>query len=152
MKTRPFIISRWAVSEAWQKVRANRGSAGIDEVSIREFEKDLKDNLFHLWARMSSGSYMPPPVLLVKIPKKGGGERPLGIPTVSDRIAQMVVKNALEPEIDKIFHEDSYGYRPKKSALDAVGKAKERCFKYNWTVDLDIKGFFDNIPHDKLML
>jgi RNA-directed DNA polymerase len=151
MKARPFIISVQAVWEAWGKVRANQGSAGIDEVSIREYEKDLRNNLHKLWARMSSGSYMPPPVLLVEIPKKGGGKRPLGIPTVSDRIAQMIVKEALEPDIDKVFYEGSYGYRPKKSALDAVSKTRERCWKYNWVLDLDIKGFFDNIPHDLLM-
>jgi len=151
MKTRPFEIDRWAVWEAWQKVRSNQGSAGVDGESIEDFEKDLKNNLFKLWARMSSGSYMPPPVLLVEIPKKGGGKRPLGIPTVSDRIAQMVVKQAIEPDIDKIFYEDSYGYRPKKSAIEAVGKCRERCWQYNWVLDLDIKGFFDNIPHDLLM-
>ena len=151
MKTRPFEIDRWAVWGAWQKVRANQGSAGIDRISIEEYERDLKNNLFKLWARMSSGSYMPPPVLLVEIPKKGGGKRPLGIPTVSDRIAQMVVKQAIEPDIDKIFYEDSYGYRPKKSAIEAIGKCRERCWHYDWVLDLDIKGFFDNIPHDLLM-
>jgi RNA-directed DNA polymerase len=151
METRPFEISRWAVQEAWEKVRANRGSAGVDMESIGEFEKDLKNNLYKLWARMSSGSYMPPPVLLVEIPKKGGGKRPLGIPTVSDRIAQMVVKQAIEPAIDSVFYEESYGYRPWKSALDAVKVCRERCWEYNWVLDLDIKGFFDNIPHDLLM-
>ena len=152
MKTRPFEIDRWAVMRAWEKVSANAGSAGVDAVSIGEYEKDLKNNLYKLWALMSSGSYMPPPVLLVEIPKKGGGRRPLGIPTVSDRIAQMVVKQAIEPEIDKVFYEDSYGYRQKKSAIEAVAKCRTRNWQYDWVLDLDIKGFFDNIPHDKLML
>ena len=151
MKTRPFKIAKEAVWEAWLKVRANKGSAGIDTVSIEEFEKDLKNNLYKLWARMSSGSYMPPAVLLVEIPKKDGGKRPLGIPTVSDRIAQMVVKQEIEPNIDKVFYEDSYGYRPGKSAIDAVAKCRVRNWQYNWVLDLDIKGFFDNIPHDLLM-
>ena len=151
MKTRPFEIPQEWVMSAWLYVRANQGSAGVDEVSIKEFEKDLRNNLHKLWARMSSGSYMPPPVLLVEIPKKGGGKRPLGIPTVSDRIAQMVVKQALEPEIDKVFYADSYGYRPGKSATDAVKVCRERCWKYDWVLDLDIKGFFDNIPHALLM-
>ena len=151
MRTRPFEIPQEWVMSGWLYVRANRGSAGVDEVSIKEFEKDLRNNLHKLWARMSSGSYMPPPVLLVEIPKKGGGKRPLGIPTVSDRIAQMVVKQAIEPEIDKVFYADSYGYRPGKSAMDAVQVCRERCWKYNWVLDLDIKGFFDNIPHDLLM-
>jgi RNA-directed DNA polymerase len=151
MKTRPFEIAKEAIWDAWCKVRANQGSAGVDEVSIKEFEKDLSNNLYKLWARLSSGSYMPPPVLLVEIPKKGGGKRPLGIPTVSDRIAQMVVKQAIEPAIDKLFHEDSYGYRPGKSAIEAIENCRVRNWKYNWVLDLDIKGFFDNIPHDLLM-
>jgi RNA-directed DNA polymerase len=151
MKTRPFSIPKQAVWEAYKGVKANRGSAGVDEVSLEAFDKDLSNNLYKLWARLCSGSYMPPPVKLVEIPKKDGGKRPLGIPTVSDRIAQMVVKRALEPEIDKVFYADSYGYRPGKSALEAVGKARERCWQYDWVLDLDIKGFFDNIPHDLLM-
>jgi RNA-directed DNA polymerase len=151
MKTRPFEIPKETVWSAWLYVRANQGSAGVDAVSIETYEKDLSNNLYKLWARMSSGSYVPPPVLLVEIPKKGGGKRPLGIPTVSDRIAQKVVKQALEPAIDKVFYEESYGYRPGKSASDAVKACRERCWKYNWVLDLDIKGFFDNIPHDLLM-
>jgi RNA-directed DNA polymerase len=151
MKTRPFEISKMAVWEAWQHVRSNQGSAGVDGESIEMFEKDVKNNLYKLWARMSSGSYMPPPVLLVEIPKKGGGKRPLGIPTVSDRIAQMVVKQAIEPAIDPVFHKDSYGYRPGKSAIEAIEQCRQRCWRYNWVLDLDIKGFFDNIAHDKLM-
>ncbi len=151
MKTRPFEIPEELVWGAWHAVRVNQGSAGVDAVSIEEYEKDLINNLHKLWARMSSGSYMPPSVLLVEIPKKGGGKRPLGIPTVSDRIAQMVVKLALEPEIDKVFYADSYGYRPLKSALDALKVCRERCWKYDWVLDLDIKGFFDNIPHGLLL-
>lgn len=151
MKTRPFDIPEAAMWEAWQKVRENKGSAGVDAESIEAFEKDLRNNLYKLWARMSSGSYMPPPVLLVEIPKKGGGKRPLGIPTVSDRIAQMFVKQAIEPAIDKVFYEDSYGYRPGKSAIDAIESCRARNWEYNWVMDLDIKGFFDNIPHDLLM-
>ena len=151
MKTRPFSISKQAVWRAYQSVKSNGGSAGVDEVSLQEFDKDLKNNLYKLWARLSSGSYMAPPVLLVEILKKDGGKRLLGIPTVSDRIAQTVVKQAMEPGIDKLFYEDSYGYRPGKSAIEAVRKCRERCWRYNWVVDLDIKGFFDNINHDLLM-
>jgi RNA-directed DNA polymerase len=133
------------------KVKANKGSYGIDKVNLEEFEKDLKKNLYRIWNRMSSGSYFPPPVKLVEIEKKSGGMRPLGIPTVGDRVAQMVCKMYLEPKLEPVFHEDSYGYRPKKSALDAVGKARERCWRYDWVVDLDIKGFFDNINHELMM-
>lgn len=151
MKTRPIDIPTGAIWEAWYKVRENKGSAGVDSESIADFEKNLRGNLYKLWARMSSGSYMPPPVLLVEIPKKGGGKRPLGIPTVSDRIAQMVVKQMIEPAIDKVFDTDSYGYRPGKSAIDAIESCRVRNWRYNWVLDLDIKGFFDNIPHDLLM-
>src|SRR5471030_2087259 len=114
-------------------------------------ERNLKGNLYKIWNRMSSGSYFPPPVRTVKIPKANGGERKLGIPTVSDRIAQQVVKSRLEPAVDPLFHPDSYGYRPGKSALDAVGQARQRCWRHDWIVDLDIKGFFDNIPQDLLI-
>ena len=150
-EAKPYQISRWEVWEAYQRVRANQGAAGVDEQSIKDFEGDLKRNLYKIWNRMSSGSYFPPPVLTVTIPKAGGGERKLGIPTVSDRIAQMVVKSRLEPEIDPLFHPSSFGYRPGKSALDAVGQARRYCWKYDWVLDLDIKGFFDNIDHDLLM-
>ena len=128
---KPFVISKWEVQEAYERVKANQGAAGVDEQSIADFERNLKRNLYKLWNRMSSGSYFPPPVRTVKIPKANGGERQLGIPTVSDRIAQMVVKSRLEPKIDPLFHPDSYGYRPGKSALDAVGQARQRCWRFD---------------------
>ena len=140
------------VWEAYKRVKANKGSSGVDGESLEVFEKDLKNNLYRLWNRMSSGSYFPPPVKLVEINKKSGGKRPLGIPTVTDRIAQMVVKMTLEPKLEPCFHADSYGYRPGKSAIEAVGKVRERCWRYNWVIDLDIKGFFDNLNHDLLKL
>lgn len=150
-EAKPFSISKQEVWEAYQKVKANHGAAGVDGQSIAEFETRVKDNLYRLWNRMSSGSYFPPPVRPVTIPKADGGERKLGIPTVSDRIAQMVVKSRLEPVVDPLFHPDSYGYRPGKSALEAVGQTRQRCWKLDWVIDLDIKGFFDNIDHDLLM-
>jgi RNA-directed DNA polymerase len=150
-EAKPFSISQQEVWEAYQKVKANHGAAGVDGQSIAEFETRVKDNLYRLWNRMSSGSYFPPPVRTVTIPKADGGERKLGIPTVSDRIAQMVVKSRLEPVVDPLFHPASYGYRPGKSALEAVGQTRQRCWKLDWVIDLDIKGFFDNIDHDLLM-
>jgi RNA-directed DNA polymerase len=146
-----FGIRKRSVWEAWKKVRANQGAAGVDEVTIAQFEAGLSDNLYKVWNRMASGSYFPPPVRRVYIPKAGGGERPLGIPTVGDRVAQMVAKQFLEPLVEPVFHRDSYGYRPGKSALDAVGQARQRCWQYDWVVDLDIKGFFDTINHDLMM-
>lgn len=150
-ESKPFCISKWAVASAWAKVRENRGAAGVDEVTIAGFEKRLKTNLYRIWNRMSSGSYFPPPVRRVMIPKADGRERPLGIPTVGDRVAQMVVKEHLELKVEPLFHPDSYGYRPKKSALDAVGVCRQRCWRYDWAVDLDIRGFFDNIDHPLMM-
>jgi RNA-directed DNA polymerase len=150
-EAKPFSISRQEVWEAYKRVKVNHGAAGVDGESIAEFEKGLKKNLYKLWNRLSSGSYFPPPVRTVKIPKADGGQRKLGIPTVSDRIAQMVVKSRLEPEVDPLFHPNSYGYRPGKSALEAVGQARQRCWSHNWVIDLDIKGFFDNIDHELLM-
>ena len=150
-KAKPFNISKRVVLEAYERVKANKGAAGVDKESITDFEKDLKDNLYKIWNRMSSGSYFPPPVRVVEIDKKGGGRRRLGVPTVADRIAQMVAKINFEPEIEGIFHPDSYGYRPNKSALDAVGMARKRCWRYDWALDLDIKSFFDNISHELLM-
>ena len=151
MKAKSYDISKRAVFEAWRKVRANDGTAGIDGMSIAVFEERLKDNLYKLWNRMTSGAYFPPPVRRVMIPKADGGERPLGIPTVGDRVAQMVAKAYLEPLVEPVFHPDSYAYRPRKSALDAVGQARKRCWRYDWVVDLDIKGFFDNIDHDLML-
>lgn len=150
-KAKSFQISKKVVWDAYLKVKANKGAAGVDDQSVEEFEKDLKNNLYKLWNRMSSGTYFPPPVRTVFIPKKGGGQRGLGIPTVSDRIAQMVAKIYLEPEVEPCFHPDSFGYRPKKSAHDALAAARERCWRYDWVVDLDIKGFFDNLDHRLLL-
>jgi group II intron reverse transcriptase/maturase len=146
-----FGISKMVVWEAWKQVRANRGAAGVDSESIEMYEEKLEDNLYKLWNRMSSGSYFPPRVRLVDIPKPDGGKRRLGIPTVADRIAQTVVKKALEPNLETVFHDESYGYRPGKSALEAVGKARQRCWKLDWVIDLDIEGFFDNIDHELMM-
>jgi len=150
-KAKPFSISKQAVWEAFKRTKANQGAAGVDGQSIEEFEKDLSNNLYKLWNRMSSGSYLPSPVRKVDIPKPDGRMRPLGIPTVADRVAQMVVKHYLEPILEPHFHPDSYGYRPGKSALDAVGIARKRCWKYHWALDLDIKSFFDTIDHELLM-
>jgi len=142
IKTKSYVISKFVVMEACKRVKSNKGSSGVDDESLDDFESKLKSNLYKLCNRMSSGSYFPHPVKLVEIDKKDGGKRALGIPTVTDRIAQMVVKMALEPKLESVFHSDSYGCRPGKSALEAVGKARERCWRYNWVIDLDIKGFF----------
>lgn len=149
--SKPYEISKQVVLDAYKSVKRNKGSAGIDEVDIESFEKDLKGNLYKIWNRMSSGSYFPTPVRAVEIPKKTGGTRRLGIPTVGDRVAQMVVKMYLEPKIESIFHKDSYGYRPNKSALDAIGQARQRCWKYDYVIEFDIKGLFDNIDHELLI-
>ncbi len=150
-QVKPIEISKEVIWEAYKRVKANRGACGVDEESIQEFEMKLRDNLYKLWNRMSSGSYIPPAVRRVEIPKASGGKRPLGIPTVTDRIAQMVVKIYLEPKIEPYFHKDSYGYRPRKSAIEALGVTRERCWRYNWVLDLDIVGFFDNLNHELLM-
>jgi len=150
-KEKSFTISKRQVWEAYKSVKASRGGAGIDNQSIANFEEDMSNNLYKIWNRMSSGSYFPPPVKRVEIPKGEGKMRPLGIPTVADRVAQMVVKKSLEPLLEPHFHADSYGYRPNKSALDAVGQARQRCCRYDWVLDLDVKGFFDNISHELLM-
>jgi len=150
-KTKPFCISKKSVMAAWERVKANKGAFGVDEESIEDFELNLKSNLYKLWNRMSSGTYFPPPVRAVEIPKSDGQTRLLGIPTVSDRVAQTVAKLYLEPLVEPTFHEDSYGYRPGKSALDAVGTARKRCWRQDWCIDLDIKGFFDNLDHELMM-
>ena len=149
---KPFAIPKLKVGEAWRQVKANKGAPGVDGQDLDEFEADLGGNLYKIWNRMSSGSYFPPPVRAVSIPKKnGGGERILGVPTVGDRIAQMVVKQLVEADLDSIFLPDSYGYRPRKSALDAVGVTRQRCWKYDWVLEFDIRGLFDNLPHDLLL-
>lgn len=149
--TKSFEISKHVVLAAYRRVKANRGAAGIDNESIEMFEADLKGNLYRIWNRMSSGSYFPPAVKRVEIPKKSGGTRVLGVPTVSDRVAQMVVKLMVEPQLDGLFHTDSYGYRPGKSAKQAIAVTRERCWRYDWVVEFDIKGAFDNLDHDLLM-
>lgn len=151
-KAKSYTISKQVVWDAYKRVKANQGAAGIDGESLVAFEEDLKSNLYKIWNRMSSGSYFPPPVRLVEIPKgTTGATRPLGIPTVSDRIAQTVVKMYLEPQVEPIFHPDSYGYRPGKSALDAIGVTRQRCWRQDWVIDLDIKGFFDNLDHELVL-
>ena len=149
-KTKPFEIPKKLLYQAYKEIKSNQGSAGIDEVSIEDFEKDLRNNLYKIWNRMSSGTYFPPPVKAVEIPKKNGGIRVLGIPTVADRIAQMVVKISLEPKVERYFKEDSYGYRPNKSAHDAIAVTRKRCWQYDWVLEFDIKGLFDNIDHELL--
>ena len=144
-QAKPFPISKRQVWEAYKRVKANRGAAGVDGQTLEQFEQQLGDNLYKLWNRMASGSYMPQAVKRVEIPKGDGRVRPLGIPTVADRVAQMVVKQVLEPEMERVFHADSYGYRPGKSAHQALAQARKRCWSHAWAVDLDIKGFFDDV-------
>jgi RNA-directed DNA polymerase len=150
-KTKSFPVSKRMVYESYLKVVSRNGGAGIDRESIEMFNADMSKNLYKIYNRMASGSYLPPPVRTVFIPKKQGGFRPLGIPTVADRIAQGVVKDYLEPEMDKMFHSSSFGYRPGRSAHDALGQCHANCLHYAWVIDVDIKGFFDNISHEKLM-
>ena len=149
--TKSLPISKRMVYNSYLKVITKDGSAGIDKQSIEMFNESLSDNLYKLWNRMTSGSYFPPPVRTVFIPKKQGGKRPLGIPTVSDRIAQGVVKDHLEPSLEAIFHPSSFGYRPGRSAHDAIKQCQDNCIKYAWVIDVDIKGFFDNISHDIML-
>ena len=149
--TKPYVIAKRAVWEAYQQVKANRGAAGIDDETIAMFEQNLPKNLYKLWNRMSSGSYFPPPVKQVEIPKAKGGTRKLGIPTVADRIAQTVVKQIIEPTLDPVFHPDSYGYRPGRSAKQAIAVTRKRCWQYDWVVEFDIKAAFDQIEHVLLM-
>jgi len=148
---RSYEIPKKVVLVAFKKVKENRGAEGIDEVSLKEFEADLDNNLYKIWNRMSSGSYFPPPVKAVEIEKKSGGKRVLGIPTVGDRVAQMVAKIYLNPLVDPHFHKDSYGYREGKSAIDALEVTRQRCWRYDWVLEFDIKGLFDNIDHELLM-
>ena len=149
---KPFEISKWAVWEAWEKVKANKGAPGVDGVSVEDFESDLKGNLYKIWNRMSSGTYFPPPVRAVEIPKAhGAGTRILGVPSVADRVAQTVVAMELEKRVESIFHPDSYGYRPKRSALDAVAACRQRCWTTDWVIDLDIRKFFDSVPWDLMV-
>jgi RNA-directed DNA polymerase len=150
-KGKPFDISKRLVWEAYRRVKANQGAPGVDGCSIEDFETDLKNNLYRVWNRMSSGSYFPPPVRAVEIPKQHGGVRVLGVPTVADRIAQTVVAMELEKKVEPVFHPDSYGYRPNRSALDAVGVCRTRCWEYDWLVDLDIQKFFDSVDHDLMV-
>ena len=149
---KPFEISKQAVWQAWEKVKANRGAPGVDGQSIEQFEEDLKGNLYKIWNRMSSGSYFPPPVRAVQIPKAhGNGTRILGVPSVGDRVAQTVAAMELEKKVEPIFHPDSYGYRPTRGALDAVASCRRRCWKYDWVVEFDIRRFFDSVPWDLMV-
>jgi RNA-directed DNA polymerase len=150
-EAKPYEIDRDQVHQAWLRVKANGGAPGVDGQGIEDFERKLEDNLYKLWNRMSSGSYFPKPVRLCPIPKRDGGQRVLGIPTVTDRVAQMIGVLSMEPKVDPAFHSDSYGYRPGKSAHDAIGMTRQRCWRYNWVIDLDIKGYFDTINHQLLM-
>jgi RNA-directed DNA polymerase len=150
---KPFDVPKQLIWEAYQKVRSNRGSAGVDDQTLEEFASDEKNNLYKLWNRLASGSYFPPPVKAVEIPKAGGrGTRTLGVPTVADRIAQTAVAMVLEPRVEPMFHRDSYGYRPRRSALDAVATCRQRCWEQAWVLDLDIRQFFDTVPHEQIML
>lgn len=150
-KTKSFAVSKRMVYDSYLKVMTKKGCAGIDGQSIKMFEAGMSKNLYKIYNRMASGSYFPPPVRTAFIPKKQGGFRPLGIPTVGDRIAQGVVKDYLEPTMEKMFHNSSFGYRPGRSAHDALAQCHTNCLQYSWVVDVDIKGFFDNISHEKLM-
>ena len=150
-KSKQYEIPKRAVIDAYQRVKANKGSAGIDGIDFEKFEEKLNNNLYKIWNRMSSGSYFPSPVMAVEIPKKSGGTRRLGIPTITDRVAQMVARMYVEKAVEPMFCEDSYGYRPNKSALDAIETTRKRCWKYDYVIELDVKGLFDNIDHELLM-
>jgi RNA-directed DNA polymerase len=151
-KAKSFDISKRLVAEAWEKVRANKGAPGVDAVSVAEFSSDVRNNLYKLWNRMSSGSYFPGPVRAVEIPKDhGAGVRVLGVPNTADRVAQTAAAMLLEERLEPIFHPDSYGYRPGRSGLDALAVTRKRCWSYDWVIDLDIRAFFDSVPHDRLL-
>lgn len=151
MEAKSFEISKWEVWQAYERVKANKGAPGVDEVTIEEFETHRQGNLYKVWNRMSSGSYFPPPVRAVPIPKPDGKVRVLGVPTIADRIAQTVVAARLEARVEPMFHPDSYGYRPGRSALDAVAVTRRRCWERDWVLDLDIRSFFDSVDHDLLL-
>ncbi len=148
---KPFDIPKRLVWRAWKQVKAKKGAAGVDGQSIADFEAGLGNNLYRIWNRMSSGTYFPPPVRAVEIPKASGGTRMLGVPTVGDRVAQTVAALALEPRTESIFHEDSYGYRPGRGPLDAVAKCRQRCWEKDWLIDLDVQKFFDSVPWDLMV-
>lgn len=148
---KPYAITREEVWQAWEKVRGNKGAPGVDEVPLAEFAGDLEGNLYKIWNRMSSGSYFPPPVKGVEIPKAGGGTRLLGVPSVGDRVAQTVAAARVEAVVEPVFHDDSFGYRPRRGVADAAGRCRERCWKYDWVVDLDVQKFFDTVPWDKVL-
>ena len=150
-ESKPFKIPKQLVWEAYRRVKANKGAAGVDEQSLGEFESGLRNNLYKIWNRMSSGTYFPPPVMAVEIPKASGGTRILGVPTVADRVAQTVAALALGARTESIFHEDSYGYRPRRGALDAVAKCRQRCWEKDWVIDLDVQKFFDSVPWDLMV-
>jgi RNA-directed DNA polymerase len=150
-ESKPFKIPKQLVWEAYRRVKASKGAAGVDEQSLGEFESGLRNNLYKIWNRMSSGTYFPPPVMAVEIPKASGGTRILGVPTVADRVAQTVAALALGARTESIFHEDSYGYRPRRGALDAGAKCRQRCWEKDWVIDLDVQKFFDSVPWDLMV-
>src|SRR3954454_1184129 len=150
-ETKSQPITRVMVMEAYKKVKANKGAAGIDEVSWQDLDKDLSQQLYKLWNRLTSGSYFPKPVRQVSIPKSAGGVRKLGIPTIADRIAQQVVRTHLERIVEPCFHQNSYGYRRGRSQHDAVEKAMSNAMINDWVIDLDIKSCFDTIDHELLL-
>jgi group II intron reverse transcriptase/maturase len=151
LEGKPFAIPKKLVWQAWKRVKANGGAAGADGVTVAMFEAGLADSLYKIWNRMSSGTYFPPPVRAVEIPKASGGTRMLGVPTVGDRVAQTVAALALEPRTEAVFHDDSYGYRPRKGALDAVAACRQRCWEKDWVIDLDVRKFFDSVPWDLMV-
>ena len=151
LEGKPFAIPKKLVWQARKRVKANGGAAGADGVSVAMFGAGLADSLYKIWNRMSSGTYFPPPVRAVEIPKASGGTRMLGVPTVGDRVAQTVAALALEPRTEAVFHDDSYGYRPRKGALDAVAACRQRCWDKDWVIDLDVRKFFDSVPWDLMV-